>query len=99
MSIAAAHWYTIKGYAFALDRLHELHEGRCAHHRHGLSNVAAEIHAAKATAQCLLRQYIALGRIGTKPYDDGNVSDIPAFLQHQDRHDGLVGRFPTVDFV
>ncbi len=82
-STGSTHRHTVEGDAFALDRLHEVHEGRRAHHRDGLALVTAEIHAAQAAPEGLLRQDVALRGIGAQADDGGDVAHVPAFLEHQ----------------
>ena len=47
----------------------------------------------------LLRQNVALGDVGAQADDGRDVPHVPAFLEHQHRDDGLVGRLPGVDLV
>ena len=94
-----AHRHPFEGHAFALDRFDELHESRGANDRDGLALVAAEIHAAQAAPQRLLGQDVALGGIGPQTDDGGDVAHVPAFLEHQHRHNRLEGRLPGVDLV
>ena len=54
----------LEGDALALDRLDEVHEGGRAHDGHRFALVAAEVHAPQAAPERLLRQDVALGRIG-----------------------------------
>ena len=39
------------------------------------------------------------GGVGAQADDGGDVAHVPAFLEHEDGDDGLVGRLPSVDFV
>ena len=94
-----AHRDALEGDAFALDGLHEIHEGGRSHDRDGLALIAAEIHAAQSAPQRLFRQDVALGGVGAQADDDRHVAHVPAFLEHQHGDDRLVGRLPGVDFV
>ena len=47
----------------------------------------------------MLGKDLALGGILSKSNDNGNIANIPAFLQHENGDDSLVGRFPGIDLV
>ena len=61
--------------------------------------VGAEIHAAQAAAEGLLRENVALRGVGAQADDGGDVAHVPAFLEHEDGDDGLVRRLPGVNLV
>ena len=85
-------------YTFGLDRLHELHE-RIGPYDADVFLQPAGIHLAQAPPESLLRQDIALGRIGTEADDGGDVPNVPPFLEHQNRDDCFVGTLGLVNFV
>ena len=85
--------------AFALNRLDEVHERRRAHHRHGFLGIRAEVHPAQPAPERLLGQDVALSHVGAQSDDGGDVADVPALLEHEDRDDGLVARRPGIDLV
>ena len=98
-STGAAHRDTVKGNTLVLNGLDELHEGGRTHHRNGLALVSAKIHPAQAATQSLFRQDIALGSISAQSDNNSHVAHVPAFLEHQHRHDRLVGRLPGIDLI
>ena len=99
LTIAAAHRAVFELDAFALYRFDEFHEGRRAHHRHGLLHVRAEIHAAQSAAERLFGKYVAFRRIRAQPDDGGDIAHIPALFEHQHRDNGLVRTLPAVDGI
>ena len=84
------HGYMLETDAFVLNGLHEIHERRCSHHGNGFSLVGAEVHAAQATAEGLFGQDVALRRVGAQTDNGGYIAHIPAFFQHEYRHNCLV---------
>ena len=98
-SAPAAHRYAFEADAFVLDGLDEFHEGGRAHDGDSFAHVASKIHPAQAAPQGLLRQDIALRGIGSQTDDGRDVANVPAFLEHQDRNDCLVGECPAIDLV
>ncbi len=85
--------------ALSLDGFDELHKGRSSHDRDGFFGISAEIHPAQAAPEGLLGKDFALRAVFPQPDNHRHVADVPAFLEHQYRDDGLTGRLPGIDFV
>ena len=96
---AASHRHTLQLHAFALNTLDELHERRCSHDRDGLRHVGSEVHPAQPPPERLLRQDVAGRGKSTQADDGGDVANVPAFLQHQHRDDGLVRALWSINLV
>ncbi len=63
---------------------------RMLDHRHQFRRFAWRCHAAQTATQRLLRQDVCLRRVRPQRNNGRHVSHIPAFAQHQHRHDARV---------
>ena len=95
---AFAHGLAFQLHAFGLDGFDKGHERLGTDDADILLDIA-RIHPAQPPAQGLLRQNIALGRVGPQAHDGGDVFHVPAFLEHQHRDDGLARAVRPVDAV
>ena len=87
---AFAHRLALQHHAFGLNGFHEIHEGIRADDADVFLDVAG-IHLAQAAPQGLFGQDVALGGIGAQAHNRGDVAHVPAFFEHHDGDDGLVG--------
>ncbi len=93
-----AHRLALQLHPFGLDRFNKLHKGIGAHYA-DIFLYAAGIHLAQAAPKRLLRQDIALGRIGPKPHYGCHVPHVPAFFEHEHGDNGLVRTLHTVNLI
>ncbi len=97
---AGAHRHVLEADALALDGLDELHEGGRAHHGDRLRGVGAESTCgADRDPRVCSGRMLLLDAVGAQADDGGDVPNVPAFLEHEDGDDGLVGGLPGINLI
>ena len=95
---AFAHRLAFQHHAFGLDGFDEFHEGVGADDAYVFFDTS-RVHFAEAASECLFRQNVAFGGVGAEADDSRDVANVPAFLEHHDGDDRLVGALHAVDRV